>query len=657
MNKFLEVRRVTTVVSCLLATVVSWSVLVGVAGATTVGTPTISGIAQDGQTLTVTNATPNPTTATITDEWLICHPACPAVGPTNPTGLSLLLTAADAGATIEVVEIADDASVTPTAEATATSAATLAVLPLPPAPPVLPAPSISGTAQQGQTLTAVHGGWTNTATAFSDVWERCIGGTCTSTGVAAPTYLVGPTDVGDTIEFIESASNAGGPSASSATSSPTLAVLPLPPANTTVLPTISGTPAQGQVLTVTPGIWTNSPTSITEQWKDCAGLICTAIPGQAGTSYTVGAGDVGHTIQVVETASNAAAPLGVAAASARTATASTTSATSVVAFSQNTPTTNQAVTLVATVVSNSGNANPHGSLSFFNGSDPVPGCAGKGVNGGQTITIVCQAGFPAGVAQISAAYAADPASLVAGSSSDTTPIGIGKGPTSVSLAVTPEVAPGGRATYVATLAVPDSNAGPTLPRGSIEFLDSGQPIAACASEALSNLTATCSVSYPSPGTHSISALYNGDSNFTGSTSPATSVQIVKGAAKAPSVQGSLGSTLGWRVNYHPHYSEVTALEAFAVPKGTSILVQCFGKGCPFAKWHLTKGAGTINLLSRFRHRHLRAGTRITVRLTRRHWIGKYYSFAIRAGRPPMIRTACLGPNAVKPGVGCSSQST
>ena len=35
MNKFLEVRGVAAIVGCLLATVVSWSVLVGVAGAAT----------------------------------------------------------------------------------------------------------------------------------------------------------------------------------------------------------------------------------------------------------------------------------------------------------------------------------------------------------------------------------------------------------------------------------------------------------------------------------------------------------------------------------------------------------------------------------------------------------------------------------------------
>jgi hypothetical protein len=658
MNKFLEIRGLAAIVSGLLATVVSWALLVGVAGAATLTAPTISGTAQEGQTLTANPGAPVPATDTLgtpTYQWLVCHPTCPTPGPTDPTGSTLPLTSADVGATIEVMESVSDT--TAAATITNTSSPTAAVAPLSPPVNTTP-PTIAGSALLGQVLGLTQGVWTNSPT-ITDQWEDCTGASCAPiAGATGLTYTVAVGDVGHTIDVLESASNDGTPVGTPVTarSLPTAAAV-APPINA-VLPAISGTAQQGQVLTMTQGTWTNSPTSITEQWEGCAGLICTAIPGQTGTSYTVGAGDVGHTIQVVETAFNAAAPLvGVTAVSGRTATASATSGTSVVAFSQNTPTTNQAVTLVATVISNSGNANPRGSLSFFNGSDPVPGCAGKGVNGGQTITIVCQSAFPAGVAQISAAYVADPASLVAGSSSDTTLVSIGKGPTSVSVAVTPKVAPGGRATYVATLSVPVSSAGPTLPSGSIQFLDGGQPIGACASQDLSNLTATCSVSYPSPGTHSISALYNGDADFTGSTSPASSVQIVKGAAKAPSVRGSLGSTLGWRINYHPHYSELTALEAFAVPKGTNILVQCLGKGCPFAKWHLTKAARTINLLSRFRHRHLSAGTRITVRLTRRHWVGKYYSFTMRAGRPPMIRTTCLAPSGAKPGVGCSSHST
>ena len=155
------------------------------------------------------------------------------------------------------------------------------------------------------------------------------------------------------------------------------------------------------------------------------------------------------------------------------------------------------------------------------------------------------------------------------------------------------------------------------------------------------------MSYPSPGTHSISALYNGDANFTGSTSPASGVQIVKGAAKAPTVHGTLGSTLWWKVFYHPHYSELIGLEAYAVAKGTTILIKCHGEGCPFASWQVAKAASSINLLSRFRHRHLRAGTRITVRMTRRHWVGKSYSVTIRAGQGPTVRKTCLAANGAQ----------
>jgi hypothetical protein len=661
MNKFLEVRGVPATVCCVLATVVSCLVLAGVAGAATLTQPTISGTAREGQTLTAIPGTPGPGTdafGTPAYQWMVC--STPTSCTNGPAATTFPLTAAEVGSTIEVTESVGDTTTPGTV--TATSDPTSAVAPLPPpgntAPPTIGPPTSAATPLLGQSLTLTQGAWTN-GTTITNQWENCIGATCTAIpGATGPTYTVGAGDVGRTIDVLESASNDGTTTPVTVHSAQT-GVAVAPPVNT-VLPTISGTPQQGQVLTVTPGTWINSPSSVAEQWWGCAALICTPIPAQTGTSYTVGPGDVGHTIEVVETAFNAAAPapplgVGVAATSAPTATASATSGTSVVAFSQNTPTTNQGITLVATVISNSPNAGPHGSLSFFNGLGVIPGCGGKGVSGRQTITIVCQASFAAGVAQISAAYVADPGSLVIGSTSDTNPVSIGKGPTSVSLAVTPQVAPGGRATYVATLEVPVSDAGPTLPSGSIEFLDGGQPIGACANLALSSLTATCAVSYRSPGTHSISALYNGDANFTGSTSPASGVQIVKGAAKAPTVHGTLGSTLSWKVFYHPRYSELIGLEAYAVAKGTTILVECHGRGCPFATWHLAKPANSINLLSRFRHRHLRAGTRITVRITRRQWIGKSYSFTIRSGRGPKVRKTCLAPGRVTP-MACPNHS-
>lgn len=93
---------------------------------------------------------------------------------------------------------------------------------------------------------------------------------------------------------------------------------PPPPAPVnTSLPTISGTARQGQRLTESRGAWTNSPTGFTYQWKDCdsSGNVCSAIAHATAQTYTLAAHDVGHTIRVTETASNAGGA-GVAATSA-----------------------------------------------------------------------------------------------------------------------------------------------------------------------------------------------------------------------------------------------------------------------------------------------------------------------------------------------------
>jgi hypothetical protein len=649
MINFLGVRGGAAILRCLLASVVIGSTLSGVARATTVGLPTISGTAHVGQTLSVINATPNPPAATVTDQWLVCGATC----TNGPTGSSFPLTTAEVGRTIEVVETATDTAAVPSLPnpARATSAPTAAVLPLPPVNAALPA--ISGTAQQGQILTLTQGAWTNSQTAITDQWEVCTGATCTPiTGQTGATYTVAPTDVGHTIDVLETAGNAGGPAALAAKSAPTAAVVPPPPASIAP-PTISGTAQQGQALTVTQGAWTNSPVAVADQWEQCdvLGGGCTPIPGQTGPTYTPGSGDVGHTVEVVETAMNAGGS-GLAAVSLGSAVVTATSFTSVVAVSANSPTTNQTVTLVATVTSSSGNADLSGSMSFFNGSTEVPGCGGKAVKGHQTVTVTCQASFSAGSATISATFQPGAGSLVQGSTSSPTGFGIGRDSTSISLAVTKQVAVGKRATYVATLVPPAGNSGPIGPTGSIEFLDHGQPIAPCLSQPLSNLAATCTVQYRSLGKHDISALYNGDGNFTASTSPDGSVQIVR-SSTVPTVLGFVTSTLQWTFFYHPTYTLVALLKAFRIVKGTSVLATCQGEGCPFSKLRLGgSSAGSINLLPRFRHHHLRAGTRITVRLTHRHWIGKYYSFTIRASQPPLTDLSCLAVGHAVPGVSC-----
>ena len=81
---------------------------------------------------------------------------------------------------------------------------------------------------------------------------------------------------------------------------------PAAPGNTAP-PTIAGTPAVGQHLSESPASWTGDPTSFSYLWEDCnnTGAGCSAIPGATGQRYTVVGSDVGHTIRVQETATNA----------------------------------------------------------------------------------------------------------------------------------------------------------------------------------------------------------------------------------------------------------------------------------------------------------------------------------------------------------------
>jgi hypothetical protein len=75
----------------------------------------------------------------------------------------------------------------------------------------------------------------------------------------------------------------------------------------TSAPTISGSAVQGQTLTASPGVWSGSPPpTFAFQWQRCdsGGANCVNVVGATGSTYLLGAGDVGSTIVVVVTATN-----------------------------------------------------------------------------------------------------------------------------------------------------------------------------------------------------------------------------------------------------------------------------------------------------------------------------------------------------------------
>src|SRR5207245_2347421 len=268
--------------------------------------PTITGTAQQDQTLTEHNGkwTNNPTSYAY--QWLQCDALGANCQPISAaTSQTYVPVAGDVGHTIRVQETASNAG---GSGAPASSEATAIVAPPGPVPANETPPTITGAAQQGQTLTEHNGKWSNEPTSFAYQWLQCdsSGNNCTSIASATKqTYEVAAGDVGHTIRAQETATNAGG-SGTPVSSAATATVVPLPPSNEAP-PTITGTAQQGQTLTEVHGTWANNPTSFTYQWQQCdsSGNNCASISGATKQTYEVAAGDVGHTIRVQETATNA----------------------------------------------------------------------------------------------------------------------------------------------------------------------------------------------------------------------------------------------------------------------------------------------------------------------------------------------------------------
>jgi acid phosphatase type 7 len=89
-----------------------------------------------------------------------------------------------------------------------------------------------------------------------------------------------------------------------------------PPANTAP-PTISGTATDGSTLSASTGTWANAPTSYGYQWQRCSGSSCSGTGGTA-SSYLLTNADVGSTLRVSVTASNAAGSASATSASTGT---------------------------------------------------------------------------------------------------------------------------------------------------------------------------------------------------------------------------------------------------------------------------------------------------------------------------------------------------
>ena len=237
--------------------------------APTVTTPTISGTAQEGQTLTAAASSGQSDNA-VTYAW---YSSADNYTTAIATGASYQVKESDEGFKIEVVATTTNDNGT---TVSATSTATAAVLD---AAPTVTTPTITGTAQEGQTLTAAaSSGQTDNAVTYA--WYSSADNYTTAIATGA-SYQVKESDEGFKIEVVATTTNDNGTTVS-ATSTATAAVLDAAPTVTT--PTISGTAQEDQTLTASASSG-QSDNAVTYAWYSSADNYTTAIA--TGASYQV----------------------------------------------------------------------------------------------------------------------------------------------------------------------------------------------------------------------------------------------------------------------------------------------------------------------------------------------------------------------------------
>jgi hypothetical protein len=192
-------------------------------------------------------------------------------------------------------------------------------------------PSVSGTPQEGQTLTGATGQWLMdnglncTDCTLSYTWQRCNADTSGCADVPGRTgfsYLLGAEDVGKRLRIVEwiFKRDCGAHNTETNTiechditkngaSAPTVPIEPKPILVPQVsgAPSVQGTPMEDEVLRATGATWTG-PGTITKAlyWQRCntAGEGCATIASVTGPTYRLTTSDVGTRIRVIEAASN-----------------------------------------------------------------------------------------------------------------------------------------------------------------------------------------------------------------------------------------------------------------------------------------------------------------------------------------------------------------
>ena len=242
-------------------------------------TPTITGTAAVGKTVTAVPGGWAPAPVTLAYQWRRDGKAI-----AGATGVGYPVAADDLGTRLGVTVTGSKPGHTTIAKTSAVTAAvakgTLTAT---------PKPTITGTAKVGLELTAVPGTWAPDGVALRYQWRR---NETAITGATAASYRLVAADLAATITVTVTGSKAGYTTVG--TSSVKTAAVAKGTLTSTPTPAITGTRAVGRTLTAKPGTWTPSGVTLRYQWFRGT----TAITGATKATYTVTTRDKGTKLTV-----------------------------------------------------------------------------------------------------------------------------------------------------------------------------------------------------------------------------------------------------------------------------------------------------------------------------------------------------------------------
>jgi hypothetical protein len=203
-------------------------------------------------------------------------------------------------------------------------------------PTLVSQPREVGAPVVGQRVTAERGAWSSSAAiAYHYQWYRCdaTAAHCSSIhGATAPSYRLVVADTAHTIGLTVGATDSSGTASAYAS-----VIGPVATASaafvSTVQPSVTGNVQVGQAVSADTGAWSRAPASIAYSWLRCNqnGRLCAPIAGATADTYTVAAGDVGHALVALVTATSGTTTVGAlssaAAAAAPAAPPGTTTTT------------------------------------------------------------------------------------------------------------------------------------------------------------------------------------------------------------------------------------------------------------------------------------------------------------------------------------------